>query len=184
MATTTTLLTVEDIERMGSRGEDLELIRGVIREREPMGGRHGEVGMEVGTELNIHVRERALGRVYTSDTQFVLARNPDVIVKPDVSFVRSDRVLPKEDRDRIYPYAPDLAVEVVSPSDRYVQVMEKVELYLEAGTRLVWLVESRGSTVTVFAGSMSLRILTEEDDLDGGDVLPAFRLPVASIFRY
>ncbi|MGH2558110.1 MAG: Uma2 family endonuclease [Thermomicrobiales bacterium] len=184
MATTTTLMTVEDIERMGARGEDLELIRGVIREREPIGARHGEVGAEILIDLGIWVRQRGLGRVYTSDTQFVLARDPDVIVKPDVAYVHSDRVPPKEDRDGVYHYAPDLAVEVISPSDRYIEVMEKVELYIQAGTRLVWLVDSRGRTVTVFAGSTSPRLLTEEDDLDGGDVLPDFRLSVRQIFRF
>jgi Uma2 family endonuclease len=106
------------------------------------------------------------------------------MVRPDVAFVQSDRLPPAEERDRICRFAPDLAVEVVSPTDRYVEVMEKVELYLAAGTRLVWLVEPGRRTVTVYAPGHEPHTLTDEDELDGGDVLPEFRLSVANIFRY
>jgi Uma2 family endonuclease len=79
--------------------------------------------------------------------------------------------------------APDLAVEVVSPTDRYVAVLAKMDLYREAGVPLVWLAEPQQRTVTVYSSGSEPRILTEADTLDGGDVLPGFRLPVAQIFR-
>jgi Uma2 family endonuclease len=105
------------------------------------------------------------------------------MVKPDAAFVREDRLPPQGERDGVYRFAPDLAVEVVSPTDRYVDVMEKVELYLDAGVPLVWLIESRRQSVTVFAGRAEPHRLTDADILDGSDVLPDFRLPVRQIFR-
>jgi Uma2 family endonuclease len=183
MATTAKLLTVEDLEQMGSAGEELELFYGVPRERGEMGGRHGEIGAAILFALGTRTFQADLGRLYTSDTQFILSQNPDVIVKPDVAFVRAERLPSEPEREGPMRIAPDLAVEVVSPNDRFVEVMEKIDLYRKAGVPLVWLIEPRGRTITVFASNAEPRTLGEGDTLDGGDVLPDFRLPVTQIFR-
>ncbi|HET8521981.1 MAG TPA: Uma2 family endonuclease [Thermomicrobiales bacterium] len=183
MATTTKLLTADDLEQMGAAGEELELYYGVPHERGEMSGRHGEVGAAILFAVGTLTFDQDLGRLYTSDTQFVLSQNPDVIVKPDVAFVRSERLPSEQERMGIMRLAPDLAVEVVSPTDRYVAVLAKMDLYREAGVPLVWLAEPQQRTVTVYSSGSEPRILTEADTLDGGDVLPGFRLPVAQIFR-
>ncbi len=178
----TRLLTAEDLEAMGSEIKLLELYDGVVRETERMGGRHGEVQLEISSPLHAHVRAHRLGRVYPSDAHFILFRDPDTVVMPDVAFVRSDRLPPESVRVRFMPLAPDFAVEVLSPTNRIGEIREKIALYQRAGVSLVWLVQPRARTVTVYAAGQEPRTLREGDVLDGGDVIPGFRLPVADIF--
>ncbi len=179
---TTRLLTAEDLEAMGSEYERYELYDGVLRETERMGGRHGEVQIEISGPLHAHVRANRLGRVYPSDTHFILSRDPDKVVIPDVAFVRADRLPPEDVREGFMPVAPDLAVEVVSPSNRMVEILEKIALYEQAGVPLIWLVQPRARAITVYASGRAPYTLRDGDILDGEDVIPGFRLPVAGIF--
>lgn len=182
MATTRTM-TAADIERMGSAGERLELIDGIPRKKPPVSQRHGEIEAQLFAPLAWYVWAQGLGRVYPSDTQFTVQRDPDKILIPDVAFVRAERLAPAEERWHITPYPPDLAVEVVSPNDPFDEVMEKIELYRQAGVPLVWLVLPRRRAVLVYAQGQEPRTLGETDELDGGEVIPGFRLPVAELFR-
>src|SRR5688500_6350552 len=100
---TTYLLTAEDVERMGSDGERMELIDGELREKEPMGGWHGEAEAEIFGPLHAYVKRGGLGRIYPSDTQFRILRNPDIIRIPDVAFVRIDRLPQRAARKGIMP---------------------------------------------------------------------------------
>jgi Uma2 family endonuclease len=167
---------------MGSAGERLELIDGVPREKPGEGGLHGEAAIQVTSSLYAPVKANGLGRVYPSPTQFRIGRDPDNIVIPDVAYVRADRLPPVHERDGIMRLAPDLAVEVISLNDCYVDVIEKVERYHRAGVALVWLVQPRRRAVEVHASGQAPRLLREGDVLDSGDVVPGFRLPVADIF--
>lgn len=178
----THLTTAEDLEAMGAEDKRFELYDGVLTETEWMGQRHGEIQLEIGAPLHAHVRANRLGRVYPSDTHFILFRNPDTVVMPDVAFVREDRLAPIDARDGYAPYAPDLAVEVVSPSNRLVEISEKIALYQRAGVPFVWLVEPTARSVTVYAPGQEPRTLRKGDTLHGGVVIPGFRLPVADIF--
>ena len=180
---TTCLLSVEDVERMGSAGERLELIDGVPREKPGEGLRHGEVAVAVLTPLWQHVEATGLGRVYPSPTRFTLRRDPDTVVIPDLAFVRADHLPPEAERWGIARDAPDLVGEVISPDDRYADVMEKVDRYLGAGVPLVWLVvEPAVRAVIVHRLGEAPATLREGDVLDGGEVVPGFRLPVAKNF--
>ena len=179
---TTRLLTAEDVERMGSAGERMELVDGLLREKEGVSQRHGEIEFRLSVPLYIHVMREGLGELYPSDTQFVVLRDPDKILIPDIAFVRADRLQPKDERWRITPYPPDLAIEVVSPNDSDQQVAEKLALYERAGVPLVWVVYPRRRAVEVRPHGRPSSTLYEGDVLDGGDVIPDFRLPVADIF--
>lgn len=179
---TTHLLTAEDLWGVGDEGHRYDLIRGELRRMAPTGGEHGEIGVTTGALLWTHARSRNLGTVCRV-SGFILARNPDTLLAPDVSFVRADRLLPHEERISFLELAPDLAVEVNSPSERPSDVPSKVEIYLTAGVRMVLVVEPRPKTITVHTPDQSPRVLQENNDLDGGDVLPGFRVPVAEIFR-
>jgi Uma2 family endonuclease len=153
-----------------------------LREAEAMGGRHGVTGGDLHGNLWMFVRSRGLGVVLTSDTQYELLRDPRTILKPDVSFIAAERV-PKEVWTGIVPLAPDLAAEVASPSTRQADIIDKVGLYLAGGTRLVWLIRPEEQTVTVFRPDRSERILGIDDELDGEDVIPGFRLPLRELFQ-
>ena len=130
----TRLMTVEELETMGEdEGTNLELFDGMPREHPGMSVHHGYLGARIFGPLYIHVSTRRLGELFTSDTQFLLARNPDTVVKPDVSFIRTDRMPPPEEHDRIARIPPDFAVEVVSPGDRRGEIEDKIRRYQAAG---------------------------------------------------
>jgi len=180
---TTRLFTVQDLEHMESdEAERFEVIAGMLREVEPMGGLHGEIGVRLIVPLGSWVLSRKLGEVYTESTHFIVLRDPDVVLMPDVAFVRADRLPPESVREGFMPLAPDLAVEVLSPSNRAAAMNEKIGLYHRGGVRLVWVVQPRRRAVTVHVPGREPWTLHEFDTLDGGDVLPGFRLSVADIF--
>jgi Uma2 family endonuclease len=108
--------------------------------------------------------------------------SPRLVRKPDVAFVRYGR-FPSEQLPLGHAHlAPDLAVEVVSPNDLYEDVNEKIEEYLRAGARLVWLISPRNHTIHVYRANGSAHVLRENDGLDGEDVVPGFRCPVRDLF--
>jgi len=159
-----------------------DLIRGELIALPPASEQLGATAANIAGHLWQHVRSHRLGRVYTAETGFVLARDPDVVLVPDVAFVRADRLPPDEMRSKFYEGPPDLAIEVISPSERTTQTQQKVLEYLRAGTQLVWVVDPPRRTVTVYHPDHSARILRIDDELDGGEVLPGLRISVAEIF--
>jgi Uma2 family endonuclease len=181
MATTARLLTAADLAALPDDGDQLELLRGEIVRMPPTKPRHGRITSRAVRLLGNHVEEDDLGLVF-DNCGFLLARAPDVVLAPDVAFVRSGR-LRDEDLDDYPALAPDLVIEVVSPSDTARDVQDKVLTYLAAGVRLVWVVEPRGRTVTVWAPDRTARIVGEDEILDGGDALPGLRIAVADLFR-
>lgn len=139
---------------------------------------HGEIGSNVHFLLASHVRENRLGRLYIAETTFQLA---DRVVKPDVAFVSIERL--SEDKLKGFSVAPDLAIEIVSPTDKHYDVTEKALAYLKAGTRLVWVIEPIMKTVVVYRSEMDVTLLNFEDTLTGEDVVKGFTCPVAQLFE-
>ena len=180
---TTSLVTIEDLFEIPDDEYQRDLIRGELLIMSPTGGRHGEVTSEIASVLRNFIKPRSLGRVYSNDAGFVLARNPDSMLGPDVAFVAADRLPPEDERFGLLALAPDLVVEVVSPSDRMSVVMAKVTTYLDAGVRMVVVVEPRRRTMTVYLPGGNASLLREDDMLDGGDVLPGFRVRVGDLFE-
>ena len=181
---TVELLTADDLERMTPEpGYRYELIRGVVRRMAAAGARHGKIGFEVGLRLGIHNLEHRLGVLFSSDTGFFIERDPDVILMPDVAFVRAERMPAGEVTEGYVPVVPDLVVEVVSPTDRWVDVEEKVALYLANGVPLVWLFVPRLRVVRVYAAGKPVEELGEDGVLDGGDVAPGFRMPIKDVLQ-
>ena len=178
----TRLMTFEEFESMPDDGKRYELVDGELIEMPPAGLEHGGVGSGLVAELWNHVRSRRLGRVFGPDTGFRIFPERNLAYAPDVSFVTAERIATVEDYSKMGRLAPDLVVEVVSPSDRMPDVLAKVRNYLLAGVRLVWVVEPSLRSVTAFVHDRESRHYAEDDVLDGGDVLPEFRLPVADIF--
>ena len=177
---TTKLLTAEDLWEISEPGEH-ELLRGELRSMPPVGGEHAEIGTNLVTMLWTFVSARQLGRVYTPDAGFILARHPDIVLSPDAAFVREDRLPPREQRRRFLSLSPDLAVEILSPSNDPERISEKAQLYLAHGTQLVWIVDPRTRTVTARSAS-DTAVRHPDDTLDGGVVLPGFRVRVARLF--
>lgn len=162
--------------------EPWELWEGELRTVPGAGLEASEIALVIGAAMLPVVRRSALGVVSTADGTYLLARNPDTVVVPDVAFVRWER-LPGRIRPKgLCPVPPDLAVEFVSPSDTPRDVARKMELYRRAGVPLVWWVYPERRTVIVVREGRQEVELHEGDELDGGDVLPGFSFPVAQIF--
>lgn len=182
MSTVTKPVTAEELFDLSGEGVRRELVRGELRTMTPAGFEHGGTIVNLTAPLAQHVRTHRLGVVLAAETGFVIGRNPDTVRAPDIAFVRADRVPPGRLPTKYWDGAPDLAVEVVSPSDRVVEVDEKVRDWLDAGTRLVWVVNPGARTVTVYRPGAKPTVLVESDTLEGEDVVPGFRLPVAEVF--
>ena len=182
MATTTKLMTAEELLEMPDDGFRYELVRGELVKMPPAGRIHGKRGNRVNYSLSAHVYENNLGEVYLAESGFHLASNPDHVLAPDVAFVSKEREEAAPETEGFFPGPPDLAVEVISPSDRYTEVDEKVAEWLAAGTSMVVVVNPRNRTVRVHRPTTDSVLLTEKDTLDGGDVVPGWEMPVADIF--
>jgi Uma2 family endonuclease len=148
----------------------------------PSGAEHGDVAAELLRILANHVKSNKLGRAYAAETGFTIARNPDTTRAPDVAFVRTARV-PKPYRRGFFDGPPDLAVEVVSPSDTHSEVVAKVGDWLSAGAQSVWVVDPPSKSIEVHrAGAPIVRYVGEEE-LRDEHVLPGFVLRPAELFE-
>ena len=148
----------------------------------PASFRHGGIAAEVFTRLAEYVREGNLGRVVSTETGFLLARDPDTVRAPDVAFVSRSRIERAGTFRGFFPGPPDLAVEVLSPSERPADVHAKTGDYLAAGARLVWVIDPARRQVRVHRSLLRPVILDEASMLEGDDVLPGFSVNVARLF--
>ncbi|HVF26659.1 MAG TPA: Uma2 family endonuclease [Pyrinomonadaceae bacterium] len=183
MTVTTQLLTAEDLLKLHQDGLRYELLEGELRRMPPAGHEHGDVTMNIAAPLHRHVKSNGLGKVYAAETGFLLQTNPDTIRAPDVAFVRRERAEQVSKNTGYWPGAPDLAVEVVRPGDTVSRVEEKVQEWLKFDVRLVWIVSPKLRTVTAYRSLTDVVVLKEKDTLDGGDVVPGWRMPVDDLFE-
>ena len=181
MATTTTLYTADDLWRMPG-DEPWELWNGELRKEPSAGGTASVLAQWIGALLVMWVRPRRLGAVTGADGSYILTRDPDTVVVPDVAFVRWERLPGRRIPDGYIPVPPDLAVEVISPPDRPGEISRKQAIYRRAEVPLVWWVDPRKRTVAVQRAGQAVEELGEAAELDGGEVLPGFRVAVAEIF--
>lgn len=177
------LMTIEDLDALPEDGLKHELQAGVLVSEPLPGMRHGRVAIRIGELLGAHVRRHRLGVVIGNDSGFILSRSPDTVRGPDVSFVSRARFESVGDLATAFPGAPDLAVEVLSPSNTPASIHAKVADYLAAGTRQVWVVDSETATVVVYRSLLSPVRLSASQTLSGEDVVPGFQTTVAALFE-
>ena len=175
-------LTADDLLRLYSEGVRGELIKGEFHETMSAGVTHGKVVINIAGELRSFVRPRQLGSLMGSDTGILLERDPDTVREPDIAYISAERMALGVDVPGYSKIVPDLVVEVVSPSDTPQEVNDKVGMWLSYGARLVWAIYPSTRTVNVHPESGASLTLTEDDILDGGDVLPCFSWNVSDIF--
>ncbi len=180
MATQSKLMTADELWRLPDDSLRHELVRGELRTMAPPGEEHGWLMANLVVPLSMHVRARQLGRVYT-EIGCKLESDPDTVRAPDVAFIRQER-LAAAPQPGYWPGAPDLVVEGISPNDRYSEVDEKVATWLMHGAQMVLVVNPRWRTALVHRPGQPPTLLTEQDVLDGGDVVPGWQLPVREIF--
>jgi len=138
---------------------------------------HGDVAMLIAYSLHGHVKQHRLGKVYINDVGFWIERNPDTVRGPDITFVRAERATRSR---KFFEGPPDLAIEVVSPNDRYTEVEEKADDLLRAGAQAVIVVDPNRRTVRIHRPNETVNVT---DTLVVDDVVPGWRLPLAEIFE-
>jgi Uma2 family endonuclease len=174
------LMTADDLLHAHIPDKRAELVRGVLIVHEPAGSMHGLVAMNLGVELSVFAKRTGVGKVFAAETGFKLASDPDTVRAPDVAFITGERLPPAETTG--YPaLSPDLVVEVLSPGDRPGEVLAKVADWLNAGTRLVWIVDPLRRLARVYRQDGSVAFVTTNEALDGEDVVPGFSCRLASI---
>jgi len=149
----------------------------------PPGYQHGRTASRIGVSLSVHVDARNLGVVLAAETGFLLSTNPDEVRAADVSFVSNERLAAAQfPREKYFPGAPDLLVEVLSPSDTYTAVQEKVLLWLRSGARVVVLADTERQLFVVHKPHSEPEILGLSDSFAAQEVIPGWSLLVSDAF--
>lgn len=183
MTTATRLMTADEFLMMPDDGRRYELVRGELVELGPPPGfLHGDVAGNAFAILWNYVRPRGLGRVSAAETGFRISTDPDTVRAPDAAFVAAERLPDGELPSGYLPFAPDIVVEVVSPSDRQSDVEAKAQIWLDAGARLVWVVYPLSRTVRVHRPDTETVALRDDQALDGATALPGFSVRVSALF--
>ena len=177
------LLTAEEFALLPSPedGSQQELVNGVVVTMPPPSNYHALCCNEVAFQLNVHVRSQKLGHIAINDGGVLVSRKPDTVRGPDIACWSRER-MPDPPRKGYAEIAPDLVVEVLSPSDVFTQSLRKVQQYLRAGTREVWVAVPEDRSITVFRPGQEQIILSNGETLTGGEVLPGFSCLVADLF--
>ena len=177
------LMTAEQLLRL-PRGEwRSELVRGELRQMPLAGHVHGRIAADIGGRLFLHVREHRLGVTYAAETGFLLSRAPDTVRAPDASFVTAARLASMTlSAAGYFSGAPDLAIEVISPSDTYSEVEEKVAAWLESGAQVVVTLDPRRKTGKIYRPGSQVVSLTSADHLSVPDLLPGWSVALNELF--
>src|SRR3954469_17745744 len=171
-------MTADELLQLPDDGMRYELVEGELRKMSPAGARHGRVSAEIVWSLMDHLKRQRTGAVYSSETGFLISRQPDTVRAPDAAYVHSERVT---DTAGFFDGPPDAAFEVVSPSDTNTEIEEKTLAWLRAGAKVVVIVDPRTKTARIHrTGSAS----NAEDVIEIDAVIPGWRLPLAELFEY
>lgn len=174
-------MTADEFANLSTQGRH-DLVDGELWSLTPTKIMHGMYGVRLTTALQAHVQSVGSGLVLGNEVGFVLSHDRRTILCPDVAYVQADR-LAGQALDEFFHGAPDLAVEVVSDSERPREVAIKVERYLAAGTALVWCVHPDLRQVVVHRDKVPPAILGVAETLNAEPLLPGFRLELRNLFR-
>jgi Uma2 family endonuclease len=159
-----------------------ELVKGELREMAPSGFEHGLITSKLHYLLASHIYSKNLGKLTAAETGFKLSSNPDTVRAADIAFIRKENL----DKTKIIKgygtIIPDLVVEVISPTDIYLDVEEKITDWLTAGVKMVWIINPRKKTVSVYSEPAKGSTLYINDELSGHEVIPDFKCKVSEIF--
>ncbi len=179
MGAAKTMITADQLLEM-PRQPRMELVKGELVEMSPIGGEHGYLASRLWRLLDAFNAKHNLGFL-APEVGYILSRDPDTVRAPDLAFVSSAR-LPEPRRRGYLDVAPDLAIEILSPGDRPGQTLHKVAEYLNAGVRLVWIIDPEGKEVTSYRANGRTRVYSGDDEVPGEDVLPEFSFKPSHLF--
>ena len=177
------ILSADEFLLHPAANERTELVRGRLRMMTPASAAHGLVSMTIGRLLSTYVRAHRLGECFADSTGYTLPNLPNTVRAPDASFVRADHLPSAGVGGGFLQLAPDLAVEVLSPSESAADLAEKLADYRVAGTVLVWVIDPATRTVIIVAGDDARTTLGVDETLTGGIVVPGFACGVGELFE-
>ena len=183
MSVATQPLTAEALLAMSSTPGRAELLDGELIRMSPAGFEHGSITLKLAWPIARYVEEHQLGIVCAAETGFLLKRNPDTVRAPDLAFVSQARVDQVGPVKGYWPGCPDLVAEVVSPSDTYSEVQATALAWIEAGCRVVWIVDPKQRRVTEFSSPTLIRVFTVKDRLAASDIFGDWSIEVAKLFQ-
>ena len=177
------LTTAAELFELSTDGVRHELFEGSLRMMSPAGGRHGRLAIRIAWLLNNHVMAKQLGVVLAAETGFRISVDPDTVLAPDVAIVENSRYSQVENEIGYLPLAPDLAVEVLSPNDRFSRVESKALAWLDAGSKLVLLVDPEMETIHAYRSRSQIQIFEKLESIECDDAVPGWTLEVNEVFR-
>lgn len=176
-------MTAEDLLRLPDDGMRHELIDGELRTMAPAGGPHGDAAGTIHGHLSRFVYDHPVARVLAAETGFTVRQSPDRVRAPDVAVLSTARIPSGGLPPGYIPGAPDLAVEVVSPGDTATEVLEKVDEWLDADARMVWVVYPSLLRLFVHRPGWSVAQRGPDDEVDGDDLLAGFKMRVRDLLH-
>jgi len=182
MSVTPTHMTADELLDLPRGEHRYELLAGRLVVMEPTGFGHGVAAANAVALLRAHVVAHKLGVALGAETGFILATDPDTVRAPDAAFVRQERYEAIGHTFKYWPEAPDLAVEVVSPTDSFTGLEEKAFQWLASGCRLVLVADPRRRTITAYRGRDDVHLHVQGESIDAGDAVPGWTLAVADVF--
>lgn len=183
MSTTpTALMTAEELLQLPDDDLRHELINGELITMPLPKLPHGRIEARLGAPLAQFVWNHDLGEVYLGDGGFQLTWNPDTVVGPDISFISKERLEQAGDVKGYWQGPPDLAVEIFSPGYRPGKVRERISRLFSSGTKQVWIVDLKHSTVAVYRSESDITTFSGSDYLESQDLLPGFRISLDRVF--
>ena len=171
----------EELLELGDIGP-CELVEGRIVMMTPAGAEHSGREFKIGLKIHNFDQDRS-GRVLVGEVGIFTRRNPDTVRGADVAFISHERYARRKRKQGYLDVAPELVVEILSPDDRPGEIKRKIEEYFACGVLLVWVADPRKKTVRVYRSPTDVVTLRAGDILTGGEVLPGFEVPVASLFE-
>lgn len=175
-------VTIEEFYEKAMEGFRGELVRGELKETMPTSILHGIIAGRIAVIIGFFLMQNKIGEVLTAETGFRLFVNERTVRVPDVAFLSNEKLAEIEDFSKFFNGTPDLAVEVISPSESYDEVQGKLEDYLAAGVKIVWIVRPKQKSVTVYNSLFDFKTFQEDEEISGGEVLPDFKCRLQDIF--
>jgi Uma2 family endonuclease len=176
------IYTIQEFLELPEEDKRYELVKGELEEMPGPSARHGKIISLLGAEFIIYLKQNNIGEVFSAAAFVIDSENRTVRI-PDLAFVNAAQLV-ELDYDTAIPFAPELAIEVISPSDIWFKVQEKVDEYKHAGVKLVWVIFPPSQLIyAYYPEEVKPKIFGINDELEGEEVLPGFKLMVSEIFK-
>jgi Uma2 family endonuclease len=181
--TTQELTTAEQLVAMPDDGNRYELVNGVLKMMSPAGSEHGQIAERISRRLGNHVESNHLGATYAAETGFRIGTSPDTVGAPDAAYVSHSRLKSVEPTSGYLALAPDLVVEVVSPSDSSSDVEAKAEQWLNAGTLVVIVADPSNLSLRIYENATQISVLRSGETYSSGSACGNWELSVDDAFQ-